>query len=222
MAIVAAVGALATGCANYTKPQMPPAPQTPAARNFDALWQGSLEVLRKYRFEIDRLDRRAGVITTRKMLARHWFEFWRLDAISAEDLVEGTVQTVYRQATVRIVPAAGKEDRFAATVEVRVFRPRRLGQEIIAAGEAYDSFLDTANEDEYRRDRRRRRQAALERRTAASSVEKGVEKGVKEGVKKGVEKGVKDRRQDNLARRITEEIRVAADRRLSGGDKGGS
>ena len=213
IAIVAAVGALTLGCANYTKPQVPPAPQTPAERNFDALWQGSLEVLGKYRFEIDRLDRRAGVITTRKMLARHWFEFWRPDAVSADDLAEGTVQTVYRQATVRIVPVVGKEGHFAATVEVRIFRPRRLGQEIIAAGEAYDDFLNTADEDDYRRARRQREQAARERRDEASRAASGVE----EGVEKDVEEDVERERQDNLARKLTDEIRVAADKRLAAG-----
>ena len=200
--IAAAAAMLFAGCARYTRPVVSRGPQGPAERTFEALWQGSLEVLRKYRFEIDRRDRRAGMITTEKMLGRHWFEFWRHDAVTWEDLAEGTVQTVYRQATVRIVAADGNPGRFQATVVVKVFRPQRQGKEIIAAGEAYDDFLDTADEDDYRRARRERDQ--MDRRMRDSS-EGGGRPAQHEEPKGG----------DNLARKLQREIRAAAKRRLA-------
>jgi len=201
-AVVVAAGAFVLGCGNYTTPQVAPATQTPAQRNFDALWQGSLEVLRRYHFEIDRRDPRAGVITTRRMLARHWFEFWRPDAVTAEDLAEGTLQTVNLQATVRIAPVAGKDGQFAAGVEVAVFRPRRLGREIIAAGEAYGDFLDAADEDEYSRTRRELTRAARRRRGKVRGADPD-------------DLAVEEGRQANLARKLTAEIRAAADKRLA-------
>ena len=202
--VLASVGALACSCANYTKPQVAPTAKTPSERNFDALWQGSLQVLRKHRFEIDRRDPRAGVITTRKMLARHWFEFWRPDAVSGEDLAEGTLQTVYRQATVRISPSPDKQGQFVARVEVRVFRPQQIGQEIIAAGEAYDTFLNTAEESDYERSRRQRDLAdSLRKSSAAGNQPKAPD--------------IAETRQDNLARKLTAEIRAAADKQLARG-----
>ena len=148
----------AAGCGNYTQPHVAPEPQTQAQRNFDAVWQGSVEVLRRYRFRLDRQDRRAGIITTHPMLARHWFEFWRPDAANAFDFAEGTLQTVMRRAVVRVAPGKAK-GTYQPIVVVEVMRPDRKGFEIVAAGEAYDKFLDSYDGDDalYARHKRRQR-----------------------------------------------------------------
>lgn len=70
--------------------------------NFNAVWDAAVETLWEYRFEIDRNDRRAGVLTTFPLVGRHWFEFWRKDAATNNDIAEGTLQTMYRQATVTV------------------------------------------------------------------------------------------------------------------------
>ena len=151
LVLLTAVG----GCANYTQPRAAPGPQTQAQRNFDAVWRGSIEVLRRYHFSLDRQDRRAGIITTHPMLARHWFEFWRSDAANAFDLAEGTLQTVMRRAVVRVAPGKA-EGTYQPIVVVEVTRPDRQGLEIVAAGEAYDKFLDTYGDDDTLYGRRQR------------------------------------------------------------------
>ena len=118
------------GCANYTQPIVTQEPQTPNERNFEAVWQASTELLRQYDFPCDPLrggiqDRRAGVIRTTPVVARHWFELWRKDYASRFDGVEGTLQTIYRQVTIRIKPASANSTQYAATVEVQTFRSDR-------------------------------------------------------------------------------------------------
>jgi hypothetical protein len=116
------------GCeVNYTQPVVSQEPQTPQERNFETVWQGSIEMLREYGFASDPLrggmqDRREGVIRTAPMVGRHWFEFWRKDYAGEFDLAENTLQTIYRQVTVRIKPASPNSTQYAATVEVQTFR----------------------------------------------------------------------------------------------------
>ena len=101
------------GCGGHAGPVISAGPRTPAERNFDAVWRASLDVLGEYNFEIDRRNKRAGVITTLPMTGRHWFEFWRKDAAAGNNLAEGTVQTVYRAATVSIRPSSNRQDSFS-------------------------------------------------------------------------------------------------------------
>ena len=136
MIAILAIAMLSGGCANYRRMKVSPPPQTRAEKNFDAVWRASLEVLRRYHFPIDRCDRRAGLITTGKIVGRHWFEFWRRDAATGYDLAEGSLQTVHRSVRVRIAPSASRADEFSASVEVIVSRPNRQNLEIIAAGAA--------------------------------------------------------------------------------------
>ena len=116
------------GCAaNYTQPIVSQEPMTPQERNFETVWQGSIELLREYDFASNPLrggieDRRAGVIRTAPLVARHWFEFWRKDYAGEFDGVEGTLQTIYRQVTIRIKPASPNSTRYVALVEVQTFR----------------------------------------------------------------------------------------------------
>ena len=146
------------GCATYTNPPAGVALAVPADPQFDALWQASIEVLRRYRFRIDRQDRRAGVITTRAMLARHWFEFWRRDAVTTRDVLEGSLQTVYRRATIRIERGKDNPKQYVPRVTVVAARPTRGGMEIVGAGEAYGQFIDALDDDAYRRSRREQRE----------------------------------------------------------------
>jgi hypothetical protein len=139
--VIVLAASLLGGCVGYTKP-MPRSEQlTAEQRRFEALWQGSLDALREYGFAVDRQDRRAGVITTNPLVAPGWFEFWRPDAVRPGDVVEGTVQTIYRTATVRIVPAAPGEQNYRADVEVAVARSSRAEAEVRSTSEAYNMFV---------------------------------------------------------------------------------
>jgi len=199
--IVSAVSAVAVvvllsvagGCASYTQPPAGVALAPPAEPQFDALWRASIDVLREYRFRIDRRDRRAGVITTRPMLAQHWFEFWRCDAVTARDFLEGSLQTVYRRATVRIEPKKDDPQQYAPRVNVIVARPAGGGLEIVGAGEAYGQFIDALDDDAYRRSRRQRRELRQQSIRHALEAEQATASD-------------RAKSQETLARKIADEI----------------
>lgn len=134
------IAAVMAGCANYSVPVGPSKQLTVAERNFETLWQASREVLRKYRFELDREDRRAGFMVTEPMTGKVAGEFWRKDAATGRDLAEGTLQTIYRQAKVTIQPVAGDAEKFRALVEVRTYRSNRQEPQVTSTSDAYDMF----------------------------------------------------------------------------------
>ena len=88
---------------------------------FEDLWETILRVLRRADLRPDRQDRREGIITTFPVTSQQWFEFWRNDAMGAYQWAESSMQTVQRQAVVRIrrLPEPG---RYRVTVKVDVFR----------------------------------------------------------------------------------------------------
>ena len=137
--ILLTVAFFCTGCVPTGGPAASPAGV--ADENFNAAWDAANEVLRKYRFTIDRADRREGVITTYPMIGRHWFEFWRKDAITRRDLAEGTLHTVYRQVTVSIRRQADSE-KYLAAVRVLTSRSDLPNPQVTSTSEAYDLFLD--------------------------------------------------------------------------------
>lgn len=92
----------ACGCARHTRPIVPPRELTPAEKNFQAVWDAGNEVLSSYRYTVDRRDRRAGLITTKPMASRHFFEWWRRDKASASGALENSVQPIYREVSVQI------------------------------------------------------------------------------------------------------------------------
>ena len=76
-------------------------------------------MLRRHRFELARVDRRGGVITTYPVTSQSIFEFWRHDVDTSFDLMESTLRAVRRQATVQI---SSDPDEPASRLEVTVRR----------------------------------------------------------------------------------------------------
>ncbi|MGC9454665.1 MAG: hypothetical protein ACP5HU_07355 [Phycisphaerae bacterium] len=128
---------LSAGCAKHTEPIVPADEMHPGEPEFLAMWDATKEVLRDYRFELDRQDRRAGVITTEPLLGRHGMEFWRKDAATREAVCEGTLQTIYRTATVEIVPEDGE---YRPVVRVNVSRSDRRTPQVTSTSEAIALF----------------------------------------------------------------------------------
>lgn len=123
-----------------------PAAPVSADPNFNALWDSSLQVLRDYHFSVDRTSPREGVITTFPLLSRQWFEFWRHDAVGLGDMIEDSVQTIYRQAKVSIHPVetatqAPAVGRYYLTVEVNIIRSDLADAQVHSTAEAHSLFL---------------------------------------------------------------------------------
>lgn len=110
--------------------------------SIDGPWEAAREVLRRQRFEIDRLDRRAGVIVTRPLTSQSAFEFWRHDVDTSYDLLESTLNAIRRRVTVRV--AAGEGDGQAeidvVVIKERLARPER---QFSSSTQAYNFFGDS-------------------------------------------------------------------------------
>ena len=66
------------------------------APDFDPLWDACERVARDYLFEIDRRDRRDGVMTTVPMVSAQFFEPWRRELSTFDDVAQSSVATVRR------------------------------------------------------------------------------------------------------------------------------
>lgn len=149
--LAAASACSSLGCAvRYTEPIAAPRQLTPAQRNFEAVWQASRTVLKRYRFQLDRQDRRAGVITTRPMTGMHFFELWRRDAARPVDFSESSLQTLYRTARVTVRPASAGAKTYQAQVEVLLTRSNRPKPQVTSTSEAYSLFTLAGDEKKRR------------------------------------------------------------------------
>ena len=71
----------------------------------DQLWEAVQETLRRGRFQLDRIDRQAWVITTLPVTSQHFFEFWRHDVDTPHDRWEATLNPMRRWVEVSLICA---------------------------------------------------------------------------------------------------------------------
>lgn len=162
--IAAAAAVALSGCEVDFEPATRPAGLTEAQANFETVWDAGRYVLRKYHFDLDRQDRREGLITTLPMTGMHFFELWRKDAPRPQDFGESTLQTIYRTAEVKVRPTSPGAGTFTAQVEVRLMRSDRPTPQITSTSDAYSLFAIAGNKRKQDRlllgEQRRRDEAA--------------------------------------------------------------
>ncbi len=73
-----------------------PASAAATAGDLAVLWDASEDVARRYSFRIDRRDYRDGILTTYPIISKQFFEVWRGDAGSIDDVRESSLATVRR------------------------------------------------------------------------------------------------------------------------------
>src|SRR5438034_1482151 len=73
-----------------------PATSAVEAKDFDQLWNACEDSARHFGFILDRLDRRAGLITTQPLVSKQFFEFWRPDVVTGDDLADSSIATYRR------------------------------------------------------------------------------------------------------------------------------
>jgi hypothetical protein len=147
-ALVMAAAASLPGC--ITHPQNPAATQPatavdlattqptywldqPAAaevegRDFDTLWQACKEVARGYTFTLDRVDYRAGEISTVPMVSKQWFEPWRFDSGTAYETLANSMGAVRR--TLFFNVARNPDQTYTITPRVLVEREAILERRV--------------------------------------------------------------------------------------------
>ncbi|NLF30171.1 MAG: hypothetical protein GX591_04695 [Planctomycetes bacterium] len=126
------------GCAPTPPPAAPQPRIAATAEDYQTLIDAVERTLQDYFFTIDLIDRREGLIETLPLTGMGWGEPWRRDAATQWDLAESTLQTIYRQVQVRIVPDAG--DAYSLRVRVAVSRASRPGPRITNVSQAYGLF----------------------------------------------------------------------------------
>lgn len=67
--------------------------------DFDRLWTTCEDIARDYLFKLDRIDYRAGILSTQPMVTSQLFEPWRWDASTAFDRDESTLSAMRRTLT---------------------------------------------------------------------------------------------------------------------------
>ena len=137
--VAAIIGVVfATGCRSgqrgavaYVSSQTLPAGDERAA---EAVWQAVEESLRYRGFRLDRVDRRAGLLTTLPESSRHYVEFWRKDVCTSWDVLESTVNPIRRWVEVTWRGANAATDELTVIVhKERLSSPDRQFNSTIAA-----------------------------------------------------------------------------------------
>ena len=108
---------LLTGC------QAPPTATEPTQMvlripDRDAFVDASLTILREYDFPPQRVDRARGLIVTGRTTGGQWFEPWRVDSQGPYQVLESSLHTIGRTATVTLEPTETSDDRYRVAVQV--------------------------------------------------------------------------------------------------------
>ena len=120
-----------------------PAVATVESADFEALWRASEESARHFGFTPDRLDFRGGVITTQPLTSKQFWELWRNDVATIEDVANSSLATYRRTLRFDIdrTPAGG----YVATPRVVIERYARSEQPISASVYLRNAFRTQRN-----------------------------------------------------------------------------
>ena len=133
--LLAAVGYIA-GCGpvEHVATGELPANLTPRERNFETLWMSARRTLRRYNFEVDRQDRREGLMTTKALQGSQMAEFWRKDGATWYTKRENSLQPIMRAVKIQVVPVEGT-DKFDFTVQVAMARLNRMPPQLTSSSQ---------------------------------------------------------------------------------------
>ncbi len=122
------------GCAEKCQPQW----DAVAADNasFNQVWDACLDSLEGRGFEIDRRDRRFGLIVSEPVVGKQFFEFWRNDTADLHELLNSSLHTIRRMVTIRIAKQGPMQ--FQVNVEAHAQRVSLPGDQLDNAAEAFE------------------------------------------------------------------------------------
>ena len=123
-------------CADKPQPQWDSVATTDVS--FDDLWDACLASLKQRSFQIDRRDRRFGLIVTKPIIGKQFFEFWRKDTADLDDLLNSSLHTIRRIVTITITRPKPSSMQFQVDVQVRAHRASIPGDQLDNTVEAFE------------------------------------------------------------------------------------
>ena len=117
------------------------------ASDFETLWRACEESARHFGFVLDRLDYRGGVITTQPLTSKQFWELWRNDVATLEDVGNSSLATYRRTLRFDIekTPAGG----YVAAPRVVIERYSRSETPITASVYLRNAFRTQRNARTY-------------------------------------------------------------------------
>jgi hypothetical protein len=120
-----------------------PAVATIESSDFELLWRACEESARHFGFTLDRLDYRGGVITTLPLTSKQFWELWRNDVATIEDVANSSLAT-YRR-TLRFDLEKTPSGGYRASPRVVIERYSRTEQPITASVYLRNAFRTQRN-----------------------------------------------------------------------------
>jgi hypothetical protein len=115
--------------------------RSPQSGNFELLWNASADAARELHFVIDRQDRRGGIMTSLPMTNAQWFEPWRQDNQTAEDVAVSSLSTLRRTVRMEFVQASkDASSTWVVMPKVLVERQSRVEERVTSSAQ-YRSVL---------------------------------------------------------------------------------
>ena len=109
--------------------------------DYDKLWNLCQEIARERFFDLDQQDYREGILTTRAVISRQFFEPWRDDCGDSYEVLQSSLQTVRRTIHFEFSRMPGG---YAVTPKVVVERLPQLIERITSPSEAVHAFEGVA------------------------------------------------------------------------------
>ena len=125
---------LPAGCTKQRQPGSEPVAVEQVS--FDDVWEVCLASLKDRGLDVDRQDRRFGLIVSEPTIGQQAFEFWRKDAASSEDLLLSSLHTVRRIVAIHIASQAPMQ--FKLRVEARAQRASIPSDQLDNTAEAFE------------------------------------------------------------------------------------
>jgi hypothetical protein len=128
------------GTADYWMAQ--PAVASVSSQDYERLWKACGQTLRNDQFEIQQEDYREGILTTWPMVSMQFFEFWRSDAGTFDDVMLDSLQTIRR--SVRFELARGADGSYIARPKVLIEQSSHPERRLSSVSQFTGAFIVTA------------------------------------------------------------------------------
>ena len=104
--------------------------------SFDQVWEVCLASLKDCGLKVDRQDRRFGLMVSEPTTGQQFFEFWRKDAVSSDDLLLSSLHTIRRTVSIQVTTQGPR--KFEVRVQAQAQRASMPGDQLDNTAEAFE------------------------------------------------------------------------------------